>query len=185
MSEPRIFWLHEDEWGMIDILPAENFASALQTAHEAEEFGKAHFDGFGWTDMYVIPEAKIPLAQRNIALPEIRALAQEHLSEADQVESGIRPGEISGKDGTFAFVAEDKSALYGDSRDNIVQYLCMLPPGRVSEASETYWTSALLSLGTRHQLILADWWDKRLVDLSDHDAVVRYLRGTRYLLRGL
>ncbi|HEY7833194.1 MAG TPA: hypothetical protein VIG30_06465 [Ktedonobacterales bacterium] len=183
MSEPRVFWLHEDEWGMIDILPAENFASALQTAHEAEEFGKAHFDGFGWTDMFVIPEAKAQLAQRNMPLSEIRTLTRGYLPAADRVESGIRPGEINCDNGSFAFAEEDKGALYGEEREGVVQYLCMLPPERVDEASMTFWTSALIMLGTTHHLMLADWWDKRLIDLSDRDAIVRYLHGTRYLLR--
>ena len=183
MSEPRIFWLHEDEWAMIDILPAENFASAQQIAHEAEEFGNAHFDGLGWTGMFVIPAAKIPLAQRNVPLSEIRALAQGYLPEAERVESGIRPGEISCDNGSFAFAAESKGAFYGEERDGIVQYLCMLPPERVDEAFMTFWASALATLGTTHHLILADWWNKRLIDLGNRDAIVRYLHGTHDLPR--
>ena len=53
---------------MVDIMPIENRAEAAQIADKAEEFGKEHFDGFGYTDLFVIPEPKQPLALRQIPL---------------------------------------------------------------------------------------------------------------------
>jgi hypothetical protein len=38
-----LFYLHKDEWAMIDLLPAENLADLLRTTAEAKTFGEEHF----------------------------------------------------------------------------------------------------------------------------------------------
>jgi hypothetical protein len=177
MSDSGVFFLHEDEWGMIDLLPVENFDASAHIAQEAEEFGKAHFDGFGWTDLYVIPAPKVQLAVRNIPLAEVRAMASDYLPEAEHVETGIQPGEIHSEHG-FAFGDTSKGFLYGEQAEGIVQYLCFVPPEREDDESARFWAAAFMALGTSYRLMLADWWQKKLVDLSDSDAVARYLRPT-------
>ena len=37
-------------------------------------------------------------------------------------------------------------------------------------------TGALHTLGARYDLILVDWWNDRIIDLRDRDAIGRYLR---------
>ena len=74
------FYLHEDEWAMIDLLPRENFADLLRTAEEAKTFGEEHFDGFGWTAMYVIPKPTHPLVEKGLPLHELKMLLGEDVS---------------------------------------------------------------------------------------------------------
>ena len=35
-----MFYLHEDEWAMIDLVPSENFEETLRVAAEARAFGQ-------------------------------------------------------------------------------------------------------------------------------------------------
>lgn len=178
-----VFFLHEDEWGMIDIMPIENRAESMQTADTAEEFAKEHFDGFGYTDIFVIPEPKHPLASRQIPLGFIRTLVTPHLMEAAKVESGTHPGEIlpeafryTGPLKSFAFGDDHLGALYGNHLQGVIQYLHLIPPDVKDEANRASWLSTLTTLGSAYRLMLSDWWIKVTVDLSDAAAVTAYLR---------
>lgn len=82
------FYLHEDDWGMVNLMPRENLERAREVAQEAEEFGREHFDGVGWTDIYVVPEEKHPIEERRIPLDELRELVGDVLIEAEKVQSG-------------------------------------------------------------------------------------------------
>ncbi len=55
---PDCFFLHEDDWGMIDLQPRENLAAAQTTVSEAREHGETHRapDGLGYTAVYWYPE---------------------------------------------------------------------------------------------------------------------------------
>ena len=82
------FSLHEDDWGMITLLPAENRARTAATAQEAEAFGAAHFDGTSWSAVYVLPEPEHPISERHIPFDELAALVGEGLVPAAAVLSG-------------------------------------------------------------------------------------------------
>jgi hypothetical protein len=47
----KSFYLHEDEWAMINIITAENLRRTKEIADEAQTFGEEHFDGHCWTEM--------------------------------------------------------------------------------------------------------------------------------------
>ena len=67
------FYLHEDEWGMVELLPVENMAGREVALEEGRQFGKDHSAGVGWTDVYMVPEAHHSIAERHIPLAELRA----------------------------------------------------------------------------------------------------------------
>jgi hypothetical protein len=176
-----VFFLHEDEWGMVDIMPIENRAEAAQIADKAEEFGKEHFDGFGYTDIFVIPEPRQPLASRQIPLDFIRTLVTPRLAEAIRVESGIHPGEDHSYLGpapfkSFAFGDSNLGALYGNHLERIVQHLHLVPPDVRDDANRAFWLTTLTTLGSTYHLMLSDWWTRVSLDLADTTAVQEYLR---------
>jgi hypothetical protein len=176
--DKRIFYLHEDEWGMITIIPAENLVRSKEIAQEAEEFGKAHFDGFGWTDMYVIPEEKYPLSTRQIPFYELYDLLSELLVPADIVQTGYSSYRESLKYG-FAFGEPDGElgAFYREQKDDLVITLHCIPCGTQDVEKVEAFTKILTTHGTRYNLILADWWRKRIINLQDRYEVTHYLQG--------
>jgi hypothetical protein len=178
-----VFFLHEDEWGMVDIMPIENRAEAAQIADKAEEFGKEHFDGFGYTDIFVIAEPRQPLASRQIPLDFIRTLVTPRLAEATRVESGIHPGEVlpeafryTGPLKSFAFGDDNLGALYGNHLEGVIDHLHLIPHEVRDDANRAFWQTTLTTLGSTYRLMLSDWWIKVSVDLADVAAVQEYLR---------
>jgi len=171
------FYLHEDEWGMVELLPVENMAGREAAVGEAKQFGQDHSAGVGWTDVYMIPEAHHSIAARHIPLAELRSLVASWLPEADTVQSGYST-HVETLQLSFAFGnrALRSGVFYGNYDGSTINQLDVIGPDEQVEAKVTRFAEALHALGERYNLMLADWWSDRVVDLRDQDAVMSYLR---------
>ena len=172
------FYLHEDDWGMIELLPSENMSGREQALEEAKQFGAEHFDGTGWTDIYVIPEAQHSIVEKQIALDELRALVGTWLPEADVVQSGYST-QVDTLENSFAFKGTERGsgAFYGNHKNGLVTQLNILRRDEEDRTAVARFAEALCTLGERHSLILTDWWSGLTVDLRNRVAVSRYLQG--------
>lgn len=172
------FYLHEDEWGMIELLPIENMVGRKEIAEEAAQFGAEHFDGAGWTEAYIIPEAQRLIAERHIPLAELRLLIGSWLPEAPIVQSGYS-SYVETLQHSFAFGdrALRSGALYGNYEGSTITRLNVIRPVEGEGVDAARFAEALHALGERHSLMLADWWSNLIIDLRDRDAVMSYLRG--------
>ena len=164
MSE---FYLHEDEWGMRDLVPEENRFRATTATAEAERFGEEHRapGGVGWTDMYVAPEMPVSIAERKITLAALCALLPE-LARVDQFYSGYSSyRELLKK--SFA-LRGDCGVIYGGFEGERVTSL------HLTHASEEM-APLLLRLGRAYRLVLVDWYSDRVVDLTDERAIREWI----------
>ncbi len=174
--QQRQFYLHEDEWAMITFLPSENFAESLRIAREAETFGAEHFDGFGWTDMYVIPEPTVPLALRAIPFQALQTILTARFLPAESVQSGYSTYREDIRN-AFAFVEAEKGqeAFYGNQENGLVKTLHLLHSLGEHDAVPPHLIESLCTLGTTYDLVLADWWQHIIIDLRERNNVVQYL----------
>jgi hypothetical protein len=171
-----MFYLHEDECGMVDVLPAENLERSGEIAQKARAFGEEHFDGVGWTEIYVIPEPEHDLSARRISLAELRALIGSRMPEAQHVQSGYSTYRED-LENCFAFGEpySGAGAFYGVLESDIITRLSILPCDASNEDGVALFTLILNTLGEKYNLILADWWHNTIVELSDKEAITRHL----------
>jgi hypothetical protein len=171
------FYLHEDSWGMVELLPAENMAEREAAAKEAKQLGEDRFTGVGWTDVYIIPEARPSIAERHIPLPDLRTLVASWLPEADTVQSGYSTY-VETLQYTFAFgnTASRAGVFYGTYEGSTITHLNVIGPDEEVQAKVTRFAEALCALAQLYNLILVDWWSDTIVDLRDPAAVTSYLR---------
>lgn len=173
------FYLHEDDWGMISVMPVENLVWARRTMGEASAFGEAHKaeDGAGWTDVYLIPGEEHSISEKGISLEALRHFIAGRLVEADEITSGYS-SHVEGVKNGFAFGESgmDKGALYGNVENGIVIRLEALRPDWEDEEAVAAFGGMLVELGRMYGLMIADWWWDVVVDLRDEEAVGRYLR---------
>jgi hypothetical protein len=163
-----VFYLHEDDWGMLDIVPVENLFQSATVAKEADAHAEAHRapDGIGWTELYELPAPTMGIGERAIAVEALGQLLGPGWRRAARVESGYssfrehRPSAFALTDGANWF--------YGTVADGIVGSLHLR-----DRSVETL--DALVRLAQRHRLILNDWWQHVVVDLSNPDSARRWL----------
>lgn len=177
--QPDAFYLHEDEWAMIDLLPSENFGELLRTAREAQTFGEEHFDGSSWTDIYVVPRPTYPLSLRALTFNELQSIMGERFHLAHSVQSEF----ISYSEtppGCFAFVEAEEAdgAFYGEQENGLVTRLHLLPCNKESRDRRTCFTDILHAIGSKYDLVLADWWSNTIVDLQERNMIEQYLEAS-------
>jgi hypothetical protein len=162
------FYLHEDDWGMIEFAPLENRLQSEHVVSEAREHWEVHRapDRAGWTTLYVAPGPAIKLAARGIRVDELAAVLGASWRRYARVESGYSSYRESVSDG-FAFT-DGRDVVYGTLAGERVATLF------AKDASTTL-RDTLLLLGTTYRLLLIDLWRDHVVDLSDEGVVDQYL----------
>lgn len=166
MSAER-FYLHEDDWGMIELVPVENRVQSEAVVAEARAHGEAHAapEG-GWSAVYVAPSPEVGIEVRRITL----AALQECLGGEWRAHAGVDSGYASLREPVAsAFALTDgSSVVYGSLAGELVSSLCTVP------AEDARW---LGRLGSAWRLVLVDLWRDEVVDLADSTAIERYLAG--------
>jgi hypothetical protein len=184
------FYMHEDDWGMISLLPAENATWARGVAEEAQRASQENFAGYVevgegripvYKSVHVIPEEKHPISERAIRLEDLGALLLGGWPQADKVETGYSSHAEELK-GAFAFgkAYDEAGAFYGSrSKDGIVTRLYITRPHSDDAQALEMFGAALERLGRRYGLVLADWWTDTAVDLRDPTSIREYLAAER------
>lgn len=87
---PRELFVHEDDWGQIEVLPATCAAWCESELARIEAFSAAHAapDGSGWTDIYTRGPAPAALADLRIPFAAATARLAAQLPAFDVVTSG-------------------------------------------------------------------------------------------------
>lgn len=166
-------YIHEDDWAMIDLVPVENAAEAARSAVEADAHAEAHRapGGVGWTAMYVVPAPSVALRARGLTLADVRATIGAAFAAPRAVTSGYSSYR---EELPRSFALEGGGGiLYGSTGDDgVVTGLHVYVVGE-----EPAFADGLEALGRAHRLILLDWWRHTQVDLTDGDAVARWIAG--------
>jgi hypothetical protein len=168
------FYLHEDEWGMVELLPRENYAERQKVVAEATAHSDAHRapGGVGWTAIYVAPEAKVPISARGITLAALAEALGPGWTRCARVTSGYSTY-VEEATSSYAFRPPERhhnwNVIYGVFRGELVTSLCVTH-------CELPITPVLHRLGTTYQLMLCDLWKDEVVDLADPVALARYIQ---------
>ncbi len=181
------FYLHEDDWGMINLLPAENAAWAGGVAREAQRASEENFAGVvplgefqipTYHDIYVIPEQQHPISERAIRLDALRELLSNTWPEAQKINSGYS-SHMEELSGSFAFgeAQGGMGAFHGRHQDDIVLSLNITRPAMDDVEAIDVFGAALSHLGKQYELMLVDWWTRKVLDLHEVEGIRRYLAG--------
>jgi hypothetical protein len=171
----KVFYLHEDDWGMISLVPSENLAFLHEEQERLDQFSAAHFDGSGWTDIYVRSEEPTPVTVRAIPYTRLVEIFGRLLPVAERVETGYSSYREPCP-GCFAFGKPYDFALYGSSKDGTVTELSLsMQTPSLDVAFRQKLATALGVLGREYRLVVVDWQRSQIVDLGDLVAVERYL----------
>lgn len=174
-QEGEVFYLHEDDWGMAELLPSENLAFLHEERERLDAFSAAHFDGTGWTDIVVRAPEPTPITSRAIPYARLAELFGSLLPAAERVEIGYS-SHREPCPGCFAFGRSYDFALYGSVKDGIVTALSLYMHAPSFDAALRQKLAAAFGmLGGEYRLVLVDWQSSRIVDLADQVGVAHYL----------
>lgn len=154
----RELFVHEDDWGQIEVLPD---ACAPWCGAEFERiaaFASAHRDpnGHGWTDIYIRKPPPRSLADLAIPFTEAAHLIRAHLPAFDAVMSGtFSSPEAVPRVRAYGPALNTGIVLVPDKSDDIVEMISLMLDGTDPACASVKRAAALLP--TTAPLILVDW----------------------------
>lgn len=173
-------WVEEDLAGEIEVLPASNRRWCEEQCRIIHAHGEAHRapDGLGWTDIYMRPRPPAPLAELRLAYDRVveslaRDLQPTLMQEPNcytEFDPAIRAAAFLGA--SSALVVVDG----GDGRVTAIHGLHFaplpasdpdMPPSTASNPRlSRQCVQAIASLSAPEPLILVDWLQTNIADLS-------------------
>lgn len=168
-------YFHEDYYCQIELLPTEN-SNELKTENKTiDEFAKEHFDGNGFTDIYVRDEQKVKTSERNIQLDEFDHFV---ISLGFQKMRNVYSGYSSYREtcqNTNAY-SIDGAYIFCDYENRVLKNI-WLHGFRFNKDSSFIkeMTEGLFQIGKRWKLTLNDWDLKENINLKDKSEIELYI----------
>jgi hypothetical protein len=162
------WFVHEDDWGMISLVPAENRADRAAVVEAARAHGEAHQapDGLGWTAIYSAPPPPTDIDARKITLEALGAVLGSRWQPVADLVTGYSSHRERVATG-YAFQLPEGPVLYGCITDGVISQLHVV---RIRPSM----ADTLHRLGSTFDLILCNLWDDSVVELADRSAVDAY-----------
>lgn len=169
---PSIFY-HEDDYLQVEILPSENYTNLKIESEKVETFAKEHFDGEGFTDIYVRNDKnKVKLSQKQIAPKELEEiLSLIGLNRIANVLTGYGQTFREPRKDCIAF-GKDYCAVYYSFKDNIVQHIWFTDHWSMDREKLA---SCLHEIGQWWDLVFQDWNLAVTIDLKEKNSIDQYL----------
>ena len=177
MERAKRFFMNGDEWGLYDVVPAENEAHCRRVTEEYRAHHKdTDFSPHGWsTPPYLVPGPEVPISVRGIRvadLDEILGAVMEKAAGVDTCEDFTGPPYPCPDCFAYAVSLEDywrSQGFYGRQASDVVQTLhatpLTVPQPRVAAVAD-----AIVRLGRQFDLLLFANAE-HVIDLRDADAV--------------
>ena len=171
--ETSLFF-HEDDYCQVQLTMKENWTYLQKEAEEVFGFAMEHFEGSGFTDIKARGEMPCKLSDRQISVNDIESIiARSTISRITKVWTGYGQSHREELKSVHAH-GKRGCAIFYDFRDSIVEHIWLdyhwgnLPADRQS------FSSCLIDMGRKWNLVLMDWNQLKLVDLTDIAAIQKY-----------
>ena len=168
-------YLHEDEFGQVELLPISLWQYCADKMKEIDEFSEAHKTDLGWSEIYLREEPPQSLSDFSISLNNFRDCVEKTLMPYSKVTTGYS-SYVENCDNTFAWGIPDKSFTifcYTPSENNIAEI--SLDFGCLNETTLQNALTTFANLPKSQELILADWKWSQLSRIADEQKLREYL----------
>ncbi len=172
----RSAFFREDDYCQVEILPVTVHGYCVREMGRIDEFASAHWDGAGFTDIYMRGGPPDSLGSLGITLADLCSGIGAALAPFDQVYTGYSSHRETCQS-VHAWGINDSEAVFaGVGADGVVRAIWLSLHG-ISPDQVGPWCRALQSLPRSPELLLADWNSSEVVLLTDESGLVTYLRG--------
>ncbi len=172
LDGPTIFY-HEDDFRQVEILPNKNYSNLKVESLKVDTFGKEHFDGTGFTSIYVRNDKnRIKLKDRQIHPKDLEAiLSALGFDRIQNVLTGYDQSFREVHKNCIAF-SKNYQTIFYDFEENIVQHIWLTNHWGIDREK---FAKCLYELGQQWDLLLQDWNLTVTIDLSNKDLIDGYL----------
>lgn len=164
-ASPRTLYVEDDDWGEVEVLPAENADWCRAELHRIAVFADAHrAPGGGWTDVYIRRQPSRSLADLRLPLAPVLDALAARLPAFDRVTSGsFSAPEVVARARAFGPSPQAAVIVVADADGTIVHSI--LPILNDVGPGSAAVIDALRTLSSPEALIAVDWLGGELIQL--------------------
>lgn len=170
----QTIFYHEDDFRQVEIVPGDNLSTLVAESKNVDTFAKEHFDGSGFSDIYVRNDKnKTKLNQLRIDPKDLeKILSALGFDRIPNVLTGYGQNYREQHKNCVAF-GGDYCAVYYDFQDNVVEHIWFTNHWNMDREKLA---KSLYDLGQQWNLLLQDWNQTVTVDLKDKKSIDQYLK---------
>jgi len=167
-------YFHEDDYCMIEILPADNYEFCEDRATQAKSFSEKHRaeNGFGWTDMFLLKAEPKPLKDLQISVIAFENALSQIMERTDVIYTGYSDYEEKCEH-TMAFFKDNFHVFY-ESENGIIEKI-WFHIDIVTVEEKAFATTLLRAISQISDLILVDNYKNQVLPLNEEQAINDYL----------
>ena len=176
VSTVTSIYFHEDSYCMIELVPESAVAECDVEMGQAAAHSKEHWDGNGWTDIYLIDDHSKHGEALNLPVHWLAETVEPYLQAVDLVYTGYGSHRELATN-VRAWARPDGAALFAEGNPDGLVRCVWLGERFFAEPEVQVWFHVVKALGSLGRFHIADWyWDVR-IDCSDDARLLAYLVG--------
>lgn len=162
------FYITEQEWGQITIVPEENEKDIVETLKEPINTN-IHVS---WDDIHFRKYPSHPIKNKNISLDDLLSILPINTKNIGKA-CCQHHNDIEEISNTFSLNVEDYITFYGKTDENIITELS-IDLNYSEKLPSKNLIKSLNRLGQNYNLVLIDWLHELIIHLKDNERVKLY-----------
>lgn len=173
--ESNEVYFHEDMFCQVEFSPAENLFYLKNENKKVIDFTDEHFDGSGYTDIYIRNKKPIPILDKKIPVEKLNNLLIDlKFKRIDRVYYGY---------GSAKWISKNTAAYTFETAKIFVNYKELIVENfwiddfrfHEDEMVKTKLKEVLSKIGAELNVVLSDWNLSVTIDLKNEEEIDKYL----------
>lgn len=168
------FCMIEDNYLMIEFVPEENLTFIKKETERIDEFSKAHFNGFGFSEITPIGQKTINTLDKQYDIESVISVIQESGMKKIEKFSMLDVGILEGEEAPLGF-GENNYAIMCNEKDGILEDIWFEGKAENEEEFQQI-INTIYTLGKVFDLVLVNWFNSSYCTIKDRVALDSYVR---------
>lgn len=172
--DPDAFYLWEDNYLMLEILPKENLEFIKNETKRIDEFSKENYNGLGYNMVTPIGNSNLKTIEKLIDIDSVLSVIKEtQLKRVDKIGM-IDVGILEDNDRPYAF-GNKKHALLFHEKSGLLNDIWL--EGKIETEEEVQQLSyALFAIGKMFNFVAVNWYSSTYFDLSNKEEAEDFVK---------
>ncbi len=171
-----VLHMWEDDYLMIEFLPKDNLEFIKTESKRINDFGKEHFDGYGFTDITGIGEIPIKTVDKEIDFQNVANIFERNGMKRIKEVVYQNVGHLTGEKVPFGF-GSNKFTVLLENENNILK--CIWITGRIeSEDLKRNFKNGLSEFARTFDFLAIDWFKSESFDLHSEIGIDEFIKNS-------
>ena len=169
-----VLHMWEDDYLMIELLPKDNFEFIIKESNRIHEFGKEHFDDYGFTNITEFGEIPTKTIDKKIDFKSVADIFEKNGMERIKEVVHQNIGYLSGEKVPFGF-GSNNFALLLEEDNGRLKYIWTT--GRIdNEVLEREFKNGLSEFVLTYDFMAIDWYKSKSYDLHSENGIEEFIK---------